>query len=213
MAPKKRPQDPRKQYFDAIRSQKLDTLRWCLRHGGISVKAEDDDGHTGVQIAAAGGFSDSLATLLENVRKVGEKADLEEPDEDGRTPLMMAAYNGKLECVRMLVLEGKVRLDSVCEQGKTARAYAESRKQEKVVAFLDNPTAPPPDEEEDEEDEAAAAAEAERRRVFKASQKTAGQVTAAQQQEAAEQRFYRGRTTNHHLRRRRQLGARRRTLQ
>ena len=126
-----------------------------------------------------GGFTDSLSTLLENVRKVGERADLEEPDEDGRTPLMMACYNGKLECARMLVLEGKVKTDTKCEAGKTARMYAESRKQEKIVAFLDNPTAPPPEEEEEEEDPD----EVERRRVFKASQKSAGQATAARQQE------------------------------
>ena len=55
MPPKKK--DPRKQYFESIKTQKIDTLRWCLRHGGVSAKAMDEDGHTGVQIAAAGGFS------------------------------------------------------------------------------------------------------------------------------------------------------------
>jgi hypothetical protein len=179
MPPKKGKADPRKQYFEAIKSQKLDTLRWCLRHGGVSVKAEDDDGHTGVQIAAAGGFTDALESLIENVRKVGEPADLEEPDEDGRTPLMMACYNGKLDCVKALVLQGKVKLDTKCEAGKTAMMYAESRKQEKIVAFLANPNAPPPEEEEEEEDEDEEA----RKRVFKASQRSAGQATAAAAQE------------------------------
>lgn len=180
MPPKKSNKDPRKQYFESIKSQKVDTLRWCLRHGGVSVKAEDEDGHTGVQIAAAGGFSDSLSTLIENVHKVGEKADLQEPDEDGRTPLMMACYNGKLDCARMLVLEGKVSVETKCEKGKTARMYAVERKQQGIVAFLDNPTAPPPDEDDDEEvDEEEEA----RKRVFKASQKMAGQSGVAKQQE------------------------------
>ena len=180
MAPKKGNKDPRKQYFESIPAQKVDTLRWCLRHGGVTPKAEDDNGHTGIQIAAAGGFADSMATLLENVRKVGEKADLEVPDEDGRTPLMMACYNGKLECVRMLVVEGKVSLAAKCEKGKTARMYANERKHEKIVKFLDNPSAPIDESDDDEEvDEEAEA----RKRVFLASQKAAGQSTAAKQQE------------------------------
>ena len=78
---------------------------------------------------------------------------LEEPDEDGRTPLMMACYNGKLECVRMLVLQGKVKVDGKSDAGKTARMYAEGRKNDKIVAFLDNPHAPPPEEEEEDEDD------------------------------------------------------------
>eukprot|EP00965_Chrysotila_dentata_P213084 6187422-Pleurochrysis_carterae.AAC.1 len=40
--------------------------------------------------------------------RIGDASEFEEPDDDGRTPLMMAAYNGKLECVHMLVLKAKV---------------------------------------------------------------------------------------------------------
>ena len=101
MPPKKA--NPRAQYFEAIKKDKLDTLRWCLRHGGISTRAADEEGHTGIQIAAAGGFVGALELLLEHVRRFGEASELEEPDEDGRTPLMMACHNGKLECVKMLV--------------------------------------------------------------------------------------------------------------
>ena len=178
MPPKKA--NPRAQYFEAIKKDKLDTLRWCLRHGGISTRAADEEGHTGIQIAAAGGFTGALELLLEHVRRFGEASELEEPDEDGRTPLMMACYNGKLECVKMLVLQGKVKVDGKSDAGKTARMYAEGRKNDKIVAFLDNPHAPPPEEEEEDEDDDE---EEARKRVFKASQKAAGQVTAAQQQE------------------------------
>ena len=156
----------------------MDTLRWCLRHGGISTRAEDDDGHTGVQIAAAGGYAASMELLLEQVRKVGTPDELEEPDEDGRTPLMMACYNGKLECVKLLVLQGKCKLGAKCDKGKTARQYASDRKNDKICAFLDDPHKPPTPEEEEEEDEDEA-----KKRVFAASQRLASQSTAAKQQE------------------------------
>ena len=51
MPPKK--SNPRSQYFNAIRDGNIKSLRWCLSHGGISLRAEDNDGHTGVQLAAA----------------------------------------------------------------------------------------------------------------------------------------------------------------
>ena len=96
MAPKKKSGggNPRDQYFTAIKQQKLDTLRWCLRHGGVTHRSEDEEGHTGLMVAAAGGFSDSLGKLIEQVLKIGPPEDMDDVDEDGRTPLMMAAYNG-----------------------------------------------------------------------------------------------------------------------
>jgi len=154
MAPKKSGGgNPRGQYFTAIKQQKLDTLRWCLRHGGVTHRSEDEEGHTGLQVAAAGGFSESLEKLIEQVLKIGPPEDMDDPDEDGRTPLMMAAYNGvdrqptaaaptlccagpgltaprasrrhrhagKLDCVRMLVLQGRANLKIKDEQGKDAR--------------------------------------------------------------------------------------------
>ena len=170
--------NPRSQYFGAIKTDKLDTLRWCLKHGGISTKAEDDEGKTGIQIAAANGYVGALEILLEHVKKFGTPDEVEEPDDDGRTPLMMACHAGKLECVRLLVLNAKASLTAKCENGKTARMYAEARKHDKIVTFLNNPNAPPPEESESEEDE-----DEKEKRIFKASQKAAGQVTAAQQQQ------------------------------
>ena len=167
MAPKKK--NPRSQYFDAIRVQKIESLRWCLRHGGITLKAEDEDGHTGIQLAAAGGLTEVLEVMLEMVGKgLGTAEDVEMADEDGRTPLMMASYNGKFEAVRMLVKQGKARLDTKCEKGKTASDYAKDRKHEAILEYLKNPKAwkPPPEPEEEEDEEAE-----EKKRVFKASQK------------------------------------------
>jgi len=174
--------NPRDQYFKAIREngvgKSMDTLRWCLRHGGVTVRAEDEDGATGVQIAATGGFSNSMEILLEFVRKAGEQKDLEEPDENDRTPLMMAAYNGKFECVRLLVLDGKCKLDSKDSAGKTAKQLAETRKQDKIVAFLADPKGWKEEEEDEEEDE-----EEQKKRKFLAAQKLATQATAAKAQE------------------------------
>lgn len=175
--------NPRDQYFKSIRENGLgkssDTLRWCLRHGGVTVRAEDEDGATGVQIAAAGGFHSSMETLLEFVKKAGEPSDVEEPDEHGRTPLMMAAHNGKFECVRMLVLDGKCKLDTKDDAGKTAKQLAETRKHDKIVAFLANPKEWK--EEEEEEDEETD--EEKNKRKFLASQKLANQASAAKAQE------------------------------
>jgi hypothetical protein len=170
MAPKKASKvPPRDQYFKAIREQKLDTLRWCLRHGGVSSRTEDDDGHTGLQLAAAAGLNEAMEVLLDNIQKVGTREEVSEPDEEGRTPLMMAAYNGKLGAVKMLVLKGKAPLGLKCDAGKTALDYATGRKHDKVAAFLQNPKEDESSEEGEEDDEE----QKQKARVFKASQKLA----------------------------------------
>ena len=179
MAPKKSKANPRDQYFQSIKSQKLDTLRWCLRHGGVSHRAEDDEGHNGLMVAAAGGFDESLELLIDQLKRVGELRDVDDPDEEGRTPLMMAAHNGKLDCVRLLVLKAKASLTAKCEAGKTARMYAAARKNEKVTAFLDDPKEPVEEEEEEEE-----TAEEQKARQFAASKMAgAAQAAAARQEE------------------------------
>jgi len=82
--------------------------------------------------------------------------------------------------VRLLVEQGKVKMDTKCEAGKTARMYAEGRKHDKIVKFLDNPTKPIEDSEEVEEvDEEEEAWE----RVFKASQKLSTQAAGNKQDE------------------------------
>ena len=183
MAPKKGKANPRDQYFKSIREnghgRSMDTLRWCLKHGGVTTRAQDEDDMTGIQIAAAGGFQASLELLLEFVKKAGDPSELEEVDDDGRTPLMVAAYNGKFEVVRMLVLDGKARLDTKDEQGKTAMQLAQARKHEKIAAFLANPKEWKEEESEDEDEDEEAA----KKKKFMAAQKLATQATAARAQE------------------------------
>ena len=169
--------NPRDQYFKAIKEngqgRSMDTLRWTLRHGGVSLRAEDADGHTGFQIAASGGYGGSMEVLLEFLKKLGSFEDLEMSDEDGRTPLMMAAYNGKYDMVKLLVREGKAKLGSKCDKGKTAHDYATERStpmHAKIATFLDNPKQPDTPEEDEEDEEEA------RKRVFLASQRVPSQT-------------------------------------
>ena len=76
MPPKKGNTNPRNQYFASIKSQKIDSLRWSLRHGGITIRAENDDEQTGLQIAAAGGFQESMEVLIEYIKKTGTAEDI-----------------------------------------------------------------------------------------------------------------------------------------
>ena len=149
-----------------------------LRHAAPH-RAEDDEGHNGLMVAAAGGFDESLELLIDQLKRVGELRDVDDPDEEGRTPLMMAAHNGKLDCVRLLVLKAKASLTAKCEAGKTARMYAAARKNEKATAFLDDPKEPVEEEEEEEE-----TAEEQKARQFAASKMAgAAQAAAARQEE------------------------------
>jgi hypothetical protein len=157
----------RTQYFDSIRDGQIQTLRWCLRHGGMSVRTEDNDGHTALQLAAASGKLEVMDLMIETIQKVGTPDDFEAADEEGRTPLMMAAHNGKLECVHRLVLRAKVPLGTKCDKDKTARDYAKARKHDRVVAFLDNPKEPKKEEPKEEEEEV----DEPKKRVFAASNK------------------------------------------
>lgn len=69
--------------------------------------------------------------------------------------------------MRALVLKGRAKIKATDEKGKTARDYALSRKNEKVVSFLDNPKQPEPEPEEEGEEEED---DKPKTRVFKASQ-------------------------------------------
>jgi len=173
---------PHDQYFKAIQenglARSMDTLRWCLRHGGVTVRTEDEDGLTGIQIAAAAGFHNSMEILLEFVRKAGDANDIEVPDEDDRTPLMLAADNGKFECVRLLVNEGKCKLDKKDKEGKTAKEIAIARKHTQIAAFLADPKGWKEEEDDEDEDE-----EALRKRKFLAAQRSASAEKAAAAQE------------------------------
>ena len=81
----------------------VDTL-WCLIQGGVTICKVGDElpasGTTAVHRAAAAGCMQTLCLLIES----GARFDL--PDEDGNTPLMLAARSWSLECFRLLCENG-----------------------------------------------------------------------------------------------------------
>ena len=115
----------RDKYFEALRKQKLDTVRWSIGAGGQSPGLRDDDGYTAIMICASGNLHKALRMLCDHVRRAREKEqmDLTDGDGDGRTALMMAAHNGHHEACQELLDAGcNYRLK--CRKGLTAADYA-----------------------------------------------------------------------------------------
>lgn len=139
MPAKKKPA-PRQQFFSALRDDKgtraLDTIRWCLRHGGVNVRAENDDGHTAVHIAAAQSKLEILQALCDHVKQSGAVDDLDVSDSEGRTALMMAAHKGALDACKMLSKAG-ASWTAKCEDGLTARDYAAKKGNPALLAMFD----------------------------------------------------------------------------
>lgn len=125
MSNRSRNTDKRGQYWSSIRNQKLDSLRWVMLHSGLNVAGlEDDDGKTGLMIAAGEGKSKSILVMLDIMRQKREiKEAIDRPDESGRTPLMLAAGKGYLDVVDHLVYYGAgTKLTD--RKGLTARDHA-----------------------------------------------------------------------------------------
>lgn len=137
-------------FFDAIRSEKVDTINWSLRSGGLTLASCNEDGRTGLIEAAAQGKCDSLEVLLRVVRDCrdfGASAEaLNAFDEDGKTATMAAVEHGHLECIRALVTS-RARLDLEDCHGQTVFDYAAKRRD--IIDILDD-KARPPDEAESE---------------------------------------------------------------
>ena len=145
--------DRARQYFKAVQDEKLDTIRWSIRHGGLSLASRDPASLTGLHVAAIAGKRRSLGALLDFLPRGGPEAQelaaesLDCVDDEGRTPLILAALKGHAECVDLLVEAGAAK-EAVDDRGKTARAYAESRKYEAVVRILDGVESESEEEEE-----------------------------------------------------------------
>ena len=83
--------DRLRQYFKAVEQEKLDTVRWALRHGGVALGARNPDSRTGLHLAAALGKGRSLSSLLDFLPRGGPEArelaaeTLDCVDEEGRT--------------------------------------------------------------------------------------------------------------------------------
>jgi cytohesin len=127
------------QYWESINKEKLDSLRWVLLHSGLNVSGlQDDEGRTGLQIAAATGKAKALLVMLDIMRQkreIGDAIDVPSED-DGRTPLMMAAAGGHVKCVDHLLYYGASPAKK-SREGLTARDYAVKYGRKDVVEFMD----------------------------------------------------------------------------
>lgn len=176
MPGKKKP-SARAQFFNALRDDKggraLDTIRWCLRHGGVNIRAEDDDGHTAIHIAAASNKLDILQALCDHVKQSGVPDDLDVADTEGRTALMMAAHKGAVEACKILSKAG-ASWTAKCEEGLTARDYAVKKGNSSLVAMFDGGLAALLKEkvviDTTEDDAAAAAAEEAKAKKWRMAQ-------------------------------------------
>ena len=142
----------RDKYFEALRKQKLDTVRWSIGAGGQSPGLRDDDGYTAIMICASGNLHKALRMLCDHVRRAREKEqmDLTDGDGDGRTALMMAAHNGHHEACQELLDAGcNYRLK--CRKGMTAADYARKRSHVELAARIDR--GGESEEEDTDEDE------------------------------------------------------------
>merc|ERR1711865_783281 len=156
--------DKRESFFAALRSQKLDTIRYSLSHGGVPITAEDEEGHRCLEICATYGKDKALDQILQILdRQRGLREYLDMVDEDGRTALMMACHKGQLACVQVLC-KYNASLTKKCNKGKTAGDYAQSGGKQSVIDYLAPESSDEDDGAEGEDDGLTAG---ERRRLKK----------------------------------------------
>jgi len=179
--------DRLKQYFKAVETEKLDTVRWALRHGGVQLGARNPDSRTGLHLAAALGKGRSLSSLLDFLPRGGPEArelaaeSLDCVDDEGRTPLMMACHRGDYRCTELL-FEAGARADLKDTRGKTARDYAVMRKEQDIVNLLDGVES----EEEEEEERDAPAKKSFLKRMGKAGRQAKREKEAKAEDDAEE---------------------------
>jgi leucine-rich repeat protein SHOC2 len=158
--------DKRLAFFDAIRKQKLETVRWSLRYGGQQVHTRDDDNMTCLMVCAAEGKPRALDEILEflgrqNSRRggssrseAGEAVDgLELTNDDGHTALMLAALSGKKECAALLVKSGARLNTKNTADGKTARGYCVDKNFRGMIEWFDRGCKDEQEQEEEEQEE------------------------------------------------------------
>ena len=126
--------DDRFPLMKAVKEGKLDEIKRLLKIEVFKkgVNQQDEEGNTAFIFAAEQGFEDILAFLLE------EKADPILSDFKKRTPLMIAAYRGKINIINRL-LEIDVVKESINDQdkdGNTAFFFAAKKGYEDILDLL-----------------------------------------------------------------------------
>jgi len=177
-------------FWKAIRTQKMQTLRYGLANAGLEAHTRGGEGLTAIQVAAALNKPKSLSAILdfyERRRIMRPKGWIDLRDDGGRTALMMAAANGNADCVRLLLFhapDAEKAAALKCNRGLTARDYAVQRKKKDVIDVIDEAVAVSDDEDDGADGAAAAPADGltstERSRLKKKQLAAAEGETAAQ---------------------------------
>jgi Leucine rich repeat/Ankyrin repeats (3 copies) len=126
------------QWWSSIQNEKLSELKYVMLHSGLNVsKLQNDDGITGLQLAAMNNKPKALLVILDilrSKRELVESIDVE--DGDGKTALMLACEVGAVKCVDHLIYY-KASLKKKSNEGKTARDYAVMNRKNDVVELID----------------------------------------------------------------------------
>eukprot|EP01063_Lacrimia_lanifica_P024281 TRINITY_DN32219_c0_g1_i1.p1 TRINITY_DN32219_c0_g1~~TRINITY_DN32219_c0_g1_i1.p1 ORF type:complete len:508 (+),score=284.97 TRINITY_DN32219_c0_g1_i1:57-1580(+) len=155
--------DPRDQFWGAVESQKMDTLRWTLSNcNGLEASTQNDEGLTSFMLAARGNKWKSMQMLIDfyarsNVLREHGWVDCQ--DESGMTALMYACDIGSEKCVEFLLdaqaqgrgerrgandpTLGEKLLKQKDGNGKTALDYAKRAKKQRVIDIIQEYLAPP----------------------------------------------------------------------
>ena len=167
MSRKKGGADPRDQFWAAVDSQKMDTLRWCLSNAtGLLASTQNEDGLTSFMAAAQGNKWKSMQMLIDFYARSKENRPsgwVECTDENGKTAMMMAAEEGSVKCVDFLLdaqpqgrgenrgvnapTLGPELLKQKDRTGKTAIDYAKNNRRKDVVALIEDFLRPPSEDE------------------------------------------------------------------
>ena len=93
-------------------------VKMLLARPGIQVNAKSNSGLTALHYAAANGSLASLAMILSSPAQLNEKDNL------GRTPIMLAAQRGRTEAVLQMATVQKVCLDGKDNKGRSLEEIA-----------------------------------------------------------------------------------------
>lgn len=186
-------------YFEAVMNQKLPTVRWSLSNiGSLEASSRTPEGYTAFHVAAASGKAKALEMIVSfyaRKRALREKGWIELTDAEGRTPIMLAAARGALDCVEVLLeVEdkhfkggGEALLLQTDPAGKTARDYAVRKQKSNVVEAIDYFLNPPEEEDDDGEEKVGAdgLTATERKKKMKENFKLSEREQAALDRKAA----------------------------
>jgi len=116
----------------AVSANNLDMCKLLLDYGA-KTEANDKAGWTPLMTAAHTGYLEAMKEMLAH----GALPDFGNPVDKKQTALMLAAAQGHLPAVMILVLAG-ADLDRADGDGYTALNYASSNRQKEVVAWMAN---------------------------------------------------------------------------